>query len=166
MSYLQNTLLDNEHIIYQEHMHWIVFVPSLLYFMVANLFYWHWIPVDFNALIYGYTVMQWAGIVFACIALYQFIAAYIAYATSEYGVTNKRVLMKIGLIQRYSLELFLNKIEAIKIDQSILGRLLGYGTIIVIGTGGSNDPFYYIRNPLEFRRQVQEQIDHDQHATP
>ncbi len=166
MGYLQDTLLDNEQIIYQEHMHWIVFVPSLLYFIVANVFYWHWIPIEFTTPVYGYTLVQWVGMIFAGVALYQFIAAYIAYATSEYGVTNKRVLMKTGWIQRYSLELFLNKIEAIKIDQSILGRVLGYGTIIVIGTGGSNDPFYYIHNPLEFRRQVQEQIDHEQHATP
>ena len=67
--------------------------------------------------------------------------------------------MKTGLIQRYSLELFLDKIEAIYVDQTILGRLLNYGVIIVVGTGGSKDLFTNVPNPLEFRRMVQQQID-------
>ena len=44
---------------------------------------------------------------------------------------------------------------AVRVDQGLLGRLLGYGTIVVTGTGGTNEPFASIANPLEFRRQVQ-----------
>ena len=49
----------------------------------------------------------------------------------------------------------LTKVETIRVDQSILGRVLNYGTIVVTGTGGTNEPFTSIANPLEFRRQVQ-----------
>ena len=79
--------------------------------------------------------------------------------TSEFGVTNKRVLVKVGFIRRYSIELLLTKVEGIQVAQSILGRILRYGTIIVTGTGGGKEPFHKIDDPFEFRRQVQEQIE-------
>jgi len=50
-------------------------------------------------------------------------------------------------------------VEGIQVKQSILGRVLDYGSIIVSGTGGMNDPFHKITNPMKFRRKVQEQIE-------
>jgi hypothetical protein len=73
-------------------------------------------------------------------------------------VTDKRVLIKLGLIGRDSLETLLTKIEAIGVDQDIRGRLFNYGTITVIGTGGTHEAFPQIAAPMEFRRQVQAQI--------
>jgi uncharacterized membrane protein YdbT with pleckstrin-like domain len=64
-------------------------------------------------------------------------------------------LIKVGLIRRHSLELLLQKVEGIGVDQGILGRILGYGTITVSGVGGTQEAFRMISNPLEFRRQVQ-----------
>jgi uncharacterized membrane protein YdbT with pleckstrin-like domain len=52
----------------------------------------------------------------------------------------------------------LNKVESIQVNQDILGRILGYGSITVSGTGGTKDPFHKIDAPLEFRKKVQEQI--------
>ncbi len=79
----------------------------------------------------------------------------VQYLTSEFAVTNKRVLVKVGFISRHTLELLLSKVETVGVDQSILGRILGYGTIVVIGTGGTREPFRAITDPLEFRHQVQ-----------
>ena len=81
----------------------------------------------------------------------------IAYWTSEFAVTNKRVIMKVGLVARRVLELNLHKIESVNVDQSLLGRILGYGTITVIGTGGTRETFDQIANPLAFRKAFQEQ---------
>jgi len=81
----------------------------------------------------------------------------IEYWTSEFAVTNKRVIMKVGWVARRVLELNLNKIESVNVDQSFLGRLLGYGTITVIGTGGTRETFDRITDPLAFRRAFQEQ---------
>ena len=81
----------------------------------------------------------------------------VQYLTSEFAVTNKRVLVKVGFISRHTLELLLSKVETIGVDQSILGRILGYGTIVVIGTGGTREPFKAIADPLGFRHQVQGQ---------
>jgi len=85
-----------------------------------------------------------------------FIAPLIQSATSEFAITNKRVIIKVGLISRRTLEMNLSKIESVNVSQSILGRLLGYGTIVVVGTGGTREPFAAITDPLAFRKKFQE----------
>jgi len=85
-----------------------------------------------------------------------FIAPLIDRYTDEFAITNKRVIIKTGLISRKTLEMNLSKIETVKVDQSILGRILGYGTITVIGTGGTCESFPKIQKPLEFRKKFQE----------
>ncbi len=81
---------------------------------------------------------------------------FIRYATSEFAITNKRVIIKVGLISRRTLEMNLSKIESVNVSQSILARLLGYGSIVVIGTGGTRETFHNIAEPLVFRRKFQE----------
>ena len=76
--------------------------------------------------------------------------------TSEFAITNKRIIIKVGLISRRTVEMNLNKIESVNVDQGILGRILGYGTIVVIGTGGTREPFATISNPIGFRKKFQE----------
>jgi uncharacterized membrane protein YdbT with pleckstrin-like domain len=83
---------------------------------------------------------------------------FIRYATSEFAVTNKRVIVKIGLIYRQTLELVLTKVETIRVEQSIMGRIFDFGTIVVSGTGGTKEPFKDIASPLKFREQVQSQL--------
>lgn len=61
----------------------------------------------------------------------------------------------LGFIQRHTVETMLGKVESIGVEQSLVGRVLDYGTILVVGTGGTQDSFKNIANPLEFRRQVQ-----------
>ncbi len=98
------------------------------------------------------------GCVFLVIAAIAGISAIIKYSTSEFGITSKRVLIKTGLIRRNSVEVLLNKVEGIQVNQNITGRILGYGSVTVSGTGGTKDPFNKISSPLEFRKKVQEQI--------
>ena len=76
--------------------------------------------------------------------------------TDEFVITNKRVIIKTGLIKRDTLEMNLSKIESVHIDQSILGRILGYGTVRIVGTGGTLSSFSNIRKPIEFRKKFQE----------
>ena len=82
--------------------------------------------------------------------------AVINYLTSEFTVTNKRVVVKLGFIKRTSLEMNMEKIEGIIIHQSILGRILNYGHVEVRGTGGSSQPFKLIKKPMELKNKVQE----------
>jgi uncharacterized membrane protein YdbT with pleckstrin-like domain len=99
-----------------------------------------------------------AGSLFILIAILTGVASFINFTTSEFGITNKRVIIKVGFIRRDSLEVLLNKVEGIQVNQGILGRILGFGSIIVSRTGGTKDPFHKIDAPLEFRKRVQEQI--------
>ena len=77
---------------------------------------------------------------------------------TEVAVSNKRVLIKTGLYSRRSIEVMLPKVESIGVDEPALGRMLGYGSVTVRGTGGTYETFHLISHPNEFRRQVQQQI--------
>ena len=73
-------------------------------------------------------------------------------------MSNRRVLIKRGFFSRRSIEVLLPKVESIGVDESLFGRMLGYGTVIVRGTGGTFETFDKIAHPNDLRRQVQEQL--------
>jgi uncharacterized membrane protein YdbT with pleckstrin-like domain len=79
--------------------------------------------------------------------------------SSDFAVTNKRVMMKTGIFNTHSVELLLSKIEAIAVNQTLPGRVFGYGNIVVTGSGGTEEAFSDIQAPLEFRRAVQSVTD-------
>ncbi len=142
MGYIEDNLMAGEKIVYQAKLHWVVFLWPVIWLIVALLF----------------SGGEGAAGGFIVIAIVTGIVSYLNYSTSEFGITNKRVLAKVGFIRRNSLEVLLTKVEGIQVNQGILGRILGYGTIVVSGTGGSKDPFHKIPDPLYFRRKTQEQI--------
>lgn len=85
-----------------------------------------------------------------------FIIPLIQQYTDEFVVTNKRVIIKKGLISIWTLEMNLQKIETVNVEQSILGRLLGYGSLTLIGTGGTKERFHCINDPISFRKAFME----------
>jgi hypothetical protein len=101
---------------------------------------------------------SYAGLGLSGIGLLLAIGPAIRYVTSEFAVTDKRVLGKVGFIERESDETLLSKIEAIAVDQNVIGRMLGFGTLTITGTGGTQEAFSGISDPLQFRRQIQSQI--------
>jgi uncharacterized membrane protein YdbT with pleckstrin-like domain len=90
--------------------------------------------------------------------IYPVIEALLKYCTTEFGVTNKRVVVKTGVFSIYTIEMNINKIETVHVNQELIGRILGYGSIEINGTGGSKEFFENVANPLEFRKIVQEMI--------
>ena len=142
MGYVEKNLLPNEQIVYRAKLHWSIYALPLLVLLIAILV----------ALGGGGWI---AGGVLGAIGLVLLLPPWIRSISSEFAITNKRVLIKLGLIRRHSLELLLQRVEGIGVDQGILGRILGYGTITVSGVGGTKEAFRMISNPLEFRRQVQ-----------
>ena len=145
MNYIDKILLSDEKLIYRSHPHWIIFFRPVISLLLAICaFYW------------GLILMaDLAGL----ITLLSCLSALMVYYTSEFGITNKRVIIKLGFIRRYSFENALNRIEAVEVEQSILGRLLDYGTIRIRGVGGSAELFPAVPNPLLFRHKVQTQIE-------
>src|SRR5262245_10029499 len=95
-----------------------------------------------------------AAVVIA-IGVFALVPPLIEYATSEFGVTNKRVIIKVGFLRRRTLELLLRHVEAISVDQTMTGRMLNFGSLTLTGTGGVKESFTNVRGPLEFRRRIQ-----------
>jgi len=145
MSYVEKNLLQGEEVVYRAKLHFVIFA----------------LPVAIAALglVLAVVVASWiVAFVILVIAIVVAFPRYIRFVSSEFAVTNKRVIVKLGLIHRQTLELVLSKVETIGVEQSIMGRLLDYGTIVVTGTGGTKEPFNEIAHPLEFRRRVQSQL--------
>lgn len=162
MSYIQKTLIAGETVLYRAHLHWVVlFWHSLIgivltvagvalltgAFAAANRD--HTSPL-FGAMGGGFLIAAGAAVITAGI---------LRRNATEIAVTNKRVLIKTGFFARTTIEIFLSKIESVVVDESFLGKTLGFGTVTVRGTGGTPERFDRIASPLEFRRQVQGQIE-------
>jgi len=150
MSYLDEHLLADERIVYRARLHWTIFGSAILVVLLG---------IVLAGVLRVYAPEYWyAGAALSGLGLLLAIGPAVRYASSEFAVTDKRVVAKLGFIERESLETLLSKVEAIGVDQPILGRMLGYGTITITGTGGTEESFPRISNPLELRRQIQSQV--------
>jgi uncharacterized membrane protein YdbT with pleckstrin-like domain len=149
MSYIDNNFMTGEELIYRGHLHWAVFLWPIICFIITICC---WGASTCDAV--GTCCFGIFGVLFISFA----IITGIEYTTSEFGVTNKRVIVKIGFIHRKSVEVLLDKVESIQVNQGILGRILGFGSITIRGTGGTNEPFNKIAKPFDFRIAAQEQI--------
>jgi len=87
------------------------------------------------------------------------IAAWVRMRSTEIAITNKRIIAKFGLISRRTVEINLDKVEALRVEQSMWGRFLNYGTILISGVGSTIDPIRSIADPLVFRRKFMEATD-------
>ncbi len=163
MSYLDDHLLQGERIVYRARLHWIIFGAAIAVVLLGIA-----VAIFLEIIDNGY---WYVGAAIAGIGLLMAIGPAIRYISSDFAVTDKRVLGKVGFIERESDETMLSKVEAIGVDQGIIGRLLGFGTVTITGTGGTQEAFPMISQPLEFRRQIQNQVvAHDERrgsgATP
>ena len=150
-SYTEQHLLPGERIKYQGRLHLLPFLPG--YILGALL-------VITGVVGLGLEIWWLAGLSFV-LAIPLLAWTYISQTSSEFSITDRRVVIKTGWIRRRTHETMLSKVETIGVEQSLMGRMLDYGTIVVVGTGGSTEPFRNIARPLEFRRQVQAQVMSD-----
>jgi uncharacterized membrane protein YdbT with pleckstrin-like domain len=156
MPSLDDQLLAGERIVYRTRPHWILFGGPLLAALAAFAV---GIVLQLTIHDYRYRYAGWyAGAALLGVALLSAIPPAIRYISSDFAVTDKRVLARMGILHRQSLETLLSKIEGIGVEQDLWGRLLGFGTITITGTGGTRESVAGIPRPLEFRRQVQAQI--------
>jgi membrane protein YdbS with pleckstrin-like domain len=151
MSYVEKNLISGEKLVYRTGIHWIVlFWPFVFAVLIGGA----------GVAVYIYrNDLWWAGAVLVAIAVIVLIIAGFRRNSTEMAVTNRRVIIKTGIASRRSLEIMLPKVESIGIDETAGGRMLGYGTVTIHGTGGTPEPFRLIAHPSEFRKQVQQQID-------
>jgi uncharacterized membrane protein YdbT with pleckstrin-like domain len=150
VSYVESNLIPGEQVLYQTGLHWIVFVGPVIF---AAIFGLAGLPLLFTQNTAA------VGLLFLVFAGFLVLLGYLSQKATEMAVTNKRILIKTGLVKRRTLELLLSKVESIGVEEGLLGRLLGYGSVVVHGIGGTPEPFKNVAHPLEFRRQVQQRVE-------
>jgi uncharacterized membrane protein YdbT with pleckstrin-like domain len=149
MGYVQQVLQPGEQIVYQTRLSWAMYIPGLAMFVVAIFVF-----AVLRAAVPGDWWGNGAGGVLLLIAIYMIVREWFVRWTTEVAITNRRIIFKKGFIRRDTIEMSLDKVESVDVQQSLLGRLLDYGDIIVRGTGSGFAPLKTIDAPLEFRSHV------------
>jgi uncharacterized membrane protein YdbT with pleckstrin-like domain len=163
MSYVESNLVPGETVVYQTRLHWIVMlghliVGCLLLALPGALLLYHALGqtgIESGTL----HAMEGGGVALIICGLLAILMGMVRRNATEMAVTTRRVVIKTGLTSRKTIEMLLNKVESIEVSETTFGRILGYGAIVVIGTGGTTEPFQKIAHPLDFRSQVQQQIE-------
>src|SRR5437899_3107202 len=162
LSYAEKHLIAGETVQYETRLHWIVMLGHALIAAVLALVGLSLLLTPWSSLKGGEASLagplRWAGAGCLLVASIFFGIGFVRRSATEMAVTNKRVIVKSGIVDRRTIELLLPRIESIAVEEPALGRVLGYGTVIVRGTGGTPEVFPQIARPLEFREQVQRQI--------
>ncbi len=169
MSYITKSLVPGETLLFETRHHWIVLLGPLLLSLILG------IPgvallIDAVAAKNGHGGipslesslgpggMTMLGAVLVLIAVIVFAWGAAKRNATEMAVTNRRVLIKTGMASRRTLDLMLNKVESIGVTETFMGRIFGYGSVVIHGTGGTPESFVMIAHPQQFRQSVQEQI--------
>ena len=150
MSYIDGNLLAGERVVYRTRLYWLLFLGPIALLAFLS------VPVVWLLVTGNWNNLAWLPLLATVLVL---LGAIVKWQTSDFAVTNKRVVMKVGVFSTRSIELLLSKVEAIAVHQSVLGRIFSYGDIVLTGSGGTHESFSNIQSPLTFRRAVQSVTD-------
>ena len=149
--YIDDILQPGEKVLYSTNAHWIFFLPAIIGWILVGVFLVlsGMVPAGPSVLI----CLSLAAIS-ALAALYKTVTAWFHRWTTETDVTNFRVVHKTGFIKRQTFEMSVDKVESVDVDQSILGRILNYGDVTVLGVGEGGKTLDMIASPLSFRNAI------------
>ena len=149
MSYVAQVLQPGETLHFRTNIHWFVYLKALLA-LIVGLALLGWYYAEGQSVF----ILLFGGVVFTLTAVVLAIPAWLRRLATEVAVTDRRVIYKTGLIQRHTIEINIDKIESADVDQSILGRIFGFGSITIRGTGEGVEPLRNIAQPLQLRNAV------------
>jgi uncharacterized membrane protein YdbT with pleckstrin-like domain len=150
MSYLERCLQPGESLLATRRLHWVIYLwPVVLMVAGAGLAAWTALASPRASTIF----LAVAGVLLAAGILTFLQKALVGWST-EYAVTDHRLLVKRGLLSVHTVEMSLDKIESVDVDQSLIGRMLGYGAVTVHGVGSRWDPITLIPDPSAFRNAI------------
>lgn len=147
MKFIESNLIPNEEIVFRSKIHYFVYEPALLWSMTFLLMMTLKLVGD-NALVNILAFFSFVA------AIATFVEAFILRHFTEIAITNQRMIVKKGFIKREVFEMPFSKIESVNVNQSIVGRLLDYGTIDVKGIGSGIDNLEMIEHPFVFRKSL------------
>lgn len=149
MNYIVKNLQPGEEIKYVAKLHFFLFVQPILLLLIGAILASS--PKEISA------ITHYAGLLILFFGIISLLSRILIKVGSSYAVTNKRVVLKTGVISRRAVDLVLAKCEGLHIKQSVLGRIFNFGTITVT-TGGASSSYPYIADPLAFRKEINTQI--------
>jgi len=149
MSYVTEVLQPGETLRFSTNIHWFVYLKAILA-LIVGLVLLGWYYAEGQSVF----VLLFGGVVFTLTAVILAVPAWLRRFGTEVAVTDRRVIYKTGLIQRHTIEINIDKIESADVDQSIVGRLFGFGSITIRGTGEGVEPLRNIAQPLQLRNAV------------
>ena len=148
MSYVQRVLQPGEQVGYISSIHWIVYWPGIAVALLTVVAFW------FSETRYLSGFWRYTTYALALVAVVLLIQQWFQWWVTEIAVTNRRVIYKKGLIRRQTNEMNMDKVESVKIDQSIIGRMLDYGNVQILGTGEGFETLRTIPSPIELRNSI------------
>ena len=164
LSYTSKILAPDERVIYAATLHWIVYISGLMFVIMGGLFGYFAPQVADFALgdtsgEYMRKPLALVGMLIVLMGLALLMGAYIRVASTELVVTNTRVVAKYGFVSRATFEIMLNRVTGVNFDQTITGRILGFGTVIVRGAGGDISPIDAVSDPQMFHNQLMTAVE-------
>jgi uncharacterized membrane protein YdbT with pleckstrin-like domain len=148
--------MPDEKVIYSTRLHWVIYFESAGFFIIGILLFFLGTLIGDKSINRS---MVWPGVIFIGLGILSIFYFHLMRIKSEFAITNKRVIMKKGIISTKTLELLHTKIESIATHQNLDGKIFGYGNISVCGSGGTVNQFKAIEKPFVFRKFAQEEID-------
>jgi uncharacterized membrane protein YdbT with pleckstrin-like domain len=146
--YIDDILQPGEKVLYSTNAHWIFYLPAIAAWIVAALL----LVLSRATVTEGLILLCLSGAAVAALAaLYWTAKAWFHRWTTETDVTNLRVVHKTGFVKRRTFEMSLDKVESVDVNQSILGRILNYGDVTILGVGEGRETIATIASPLSFR---------------
>lgn len=149
MNYIEKNLQSGEEIKYVAKLHFFLFVQPILLLLIGAILASS--PKEISA------ITHYAGLLILFFGIISLLSRILIKVGSSYAVTNKRVVLKTGVVSRRAIDLVLAKCEGLHIKQSVLGRIFNFGTITVT-TGGASSSYPYIADLLAFRKEINTQI--------
>jgi uncharacterized membrane protein YdbT with pleckstrin-like domain len=162
MSYVQDNLMPNEKVLFTARIHPAIFISSFVSLLigVAVLLLSFYMS---NMHAFGGTYFPLVLILLAVLTFLSAISsglrALITMTTTEFAVTDRRVIAKSGFIRRHTLEMLLTKVESVAVNQHMTGRMMNFGSVTVTGTGGTKESFTAIAEPFTVRRVINQTIE-------
>jgi uncharacterized membrane protein YdbT with pleckstrin-like domain len=145
--------MPGERLVAVTRIHLLVLLPPIL--LAALLLLLALVGVLVGGSAVAFTLAVLPGAILAGVAV---LALWVERQTTEFSCTDRRILIKAGLLTTSLREMPLAKVEALVLEQGLFGKLFGYGTLVFKGSGGTRRTCRHIEAPFDFYRRVQEQV--------
>ncbi|HVH24260.1 MAG TPA: PH domain-containing protein [Pseudonocardia sp.] len=130
MAYPDELLVEGEQVVVHRHPHWKkIILPVLALLLVAGL------GSYLAALVSAQTWSSWGWVVLVglCLALVGWLTVIpvIRWRTTHFVVTNRRVLVREGVLTRQGIDIPMSRINSVRFRHNLLERMLGCGTLVI-----------------------------------